>query len=157
MTCHEARDRLSEYLDNELEPTTRQELAGHLEACAACREEHRLLAAACRLLSTYGPTSCPVDFTHLAARVADRDRRWWGFPSFRYGLAAVTAAAAVVVGLWQWPRPESYLPLPGSTPPRVVVRDVAEVEELHQSFAVQQSLGARDGLVIYAAEWAGRR
>ena len=33
---------------------------------------------------------------------------------------------------------------------------VAEVEELHRSFAVQQSLGERDGLVLFAPDWVNR-
>jgi anti-sigma factor RsiW len=154
MTCREARDRLSDYLDNDLAPAARRELEDHLRACAACCEEHRLLAATCRLLSTHGPAHCPVDFTRLAIRMPAPAWRRWTFLSLRTVMATATAVVAVVVAVGQWQRPEPSPP--SESGPRVIVRDVAEVEELHRSFAVQQSLDARASLVLYAPEWAER-
>jgi predicted anti-sigma-YlaC factor YlaD len=154
MTCREARDRLSDYLDHDRALTTRRELEEHLQTCAACREEHRLLAATCRLLADLGSTPCPVDLSRIATAATVGTRRRWTFPSSRLALVAATAAALVAV-VWPWQQP---VPSPEPTGPaaRVIVRDVAEVEELHRSFAVQQSLDARAGLVLYAPEWAER-
>lgn len=155
MICREARDRLSDYLDNDMPPAARGELEDHLQACAACREEHRLLASTCRLLANLGTTPCPVDFTKLATEATLRTRSRWTFPSLPAALAAATVAAALVAAVWQWQQPLTT-PEPPGPAPRVIVRDVAEVEELHRSFAVQQSLDARAGLVLYAPEWAER-
>jgi anti-sigma factor RsiW len=157
MTCREARDRLSDYLDNLLPGTARQRLAQHLAACADCAEEYRLLAATCRLLSTYGTQPCPVDLTDLATRLPARTRRPWFSLVLLRRLAAATALAAAAVFGWQsWYRTPEGPIAPPRAPRRVVVREVAEVEELHQSFTIQQSLSGQDGLVVFAPEWAER-
>jgi predicted anti-sigma-YlaC factor YlaD len=161
MTCREARDRLSDYLDNDLAPAMRLAVGEHLRSCAACHEEHRLLAVTCRLLASVGSTRCPVDFTKLATEVAVRSgrrgpwRRSAPVPILRTALAGASAAVALVAVVWQWQRPMTT-PEPPGPAARVIARDVAEVEELHRSFAVQQSLDARAGLVLYAPEWAER-
>jgi predicted anti-sigma-YlaC factor YlaD len=155
MNCREARRRLSDYLDETLELSVRHTLSEHLEACSICREEHRLLAATRRLLSTYGESSCPVDLSYLATQRPVRARGAWFVPSLWRGLTVAGAALALAAVGWQWQRPAGEEALSSETP-RVVVRDVAEVEELHGSFAVQQSLDVRAGLVLYAPDWADR-
>jgi hypothetical protein len=76
------------------------------------------------------------------------------FLRLRRGLVAGTAAIALMGITWQWQR-SAYGP-PVSPPSRVALRELAEVEELHQAFALQQSLDARDGLLLLAPEWAER-
>lgn len=150
--CRKARERLPDYLDGALSPALRERLAGHLSACAPCREEHRLLAAARSLLSREGGMRCPSDFTHLAERVARRATRPAPFLWLRRGLVATTAAAALAGFVWLGVRvPEG---VPSATGAGVRVREVAEAEELHQAFAVQQSLDERDGLLLFAPRWA---
>jgi anti-sigma factor RsiW len=156
MTCREARRRLSDYLDDGLELSIRRELIDHLDACPACSEEQRLLAATRRLLSACGASPCPVDLTPLATRTPLRVREQRSISRVCRGLAAASAAVALIAVSWQWQRSAGERTVTPPAPHRVVVRDVAEVEELHRSFAVQQSLGTRDGLVLFAPEWAER-
>jgi anti-sigma factor RsiW len=159
MTCREARDRLSDYLDEGLNATLRRELEQHLDRCAACREEHRLLAATRQLLKTYGAVACPVDFTHLASRMPDRSAARGFSPGFRRPLMVAAAVLALAVGSWQWLRPALEPSRPDGVArqaprvPFVSGRDVAEVEDLHRSFVVQQAVGTRGGLVLFAPEW----
>jgi predicted anti-sigma-YlaC factor YlaD len=155
MTCREAQRLLSDELGNSLKHRARRLLADHLAACAACREEQRLLAATRRLLSAYGAIACPSDFTFLAARLPAHIRKRALLHRFMGGLAIAGTAAALALTAWQWQRP-ARAPLPIGTAPRVVIRDVADVAELHRAFVVQQSLGPRDGLVFFAPQWADR-
>src|SRR6185436_15301854 len=50
MTCHDARERLSAYLDDALAPDERRDVAAHLEGCAECRRELARLDATVALL-----------------------------------------------------------------------------------------------------------
>lgn len=163
MTCREARRRLSDYIDDTLNARSRQELNEHLEACPACREEHHSLAAVRRLLGAYGSPPCPVDFTHLAMRLPAPARDSWlrriSLCVVRpLGVLAMMAAAlALAVGGWRWVslavQPSGPEPSPRSLARAMGPREAPEVETLHRSFAVQQSMGARDGLVLFASEW----
>jgi anti-sigma factor RsiW len=155
MNCRKVREWLADAVDGSLETHLRDAVASHLAACADCREEHRLLATTRHLLSTYGATRAPADFTHLATRVAVRSRRPAFLLGLGRGLAMTTAAVAVGLVAWQWQRPQP--PPTELTPPQVMVREVPEVEELHEAFVVQQSLDARDGLVLFAPRWEDRR
>jgi predicted anti-sigma-YlaC factor YlaD len=151
MNCHKARKCLPDTIDGSLTPRLRVPIASHLAACAECREELRRLETTRRLLSTYGAIPAPVDFGSLAARLAVRRRGSELFLRVGRGLVVTTAAVALAAVTWQWQRP-AHEP-PGSPPPRFAVREVAEVQELHQAFAVQQSLAARDGLLLFAPQW----
>lgn len=64
MLCERTRERLSAYLDNELDPMTALDVAKHLENCPPCRRECDLLAAIDRTLKQA-----------VAAREADLDVR----------------------------------------------------------------------------------
>src|SRR5207245_2772748 len=67
MTCREAIDRLTEYLDAELTPATLAELETHLAACAPCRaylatyRETRELAAKAHRVEILEPRAEPLD------------------------------------------------------------------------------------------------
>jgi anti-sigma factor RsiW len=153
MNCCKVREHLPDTLDGALAASVQGAVERHLESCAECREEHRVLLATRALLARHGATRIPVDLTHLAARLAVRSRRPVPALWLRRGVMVATAAAALTGFVWQWQRAPQA---PGSIPPGVRVRDVAEVEELHQAFAVQQSLDERDGLVLFAPQWAER-
>jgi hypothetical protein len=155
MTCPEAQRLLSDELGNSLKQRARRLLADHLAACPACREEQRQLAATRRLLAAYGAISCPSDFTFLAARLPAHLRKRALLHRFMGGFAIAGTAAALALAASQGQRP-TLAPVPSGPAPRVVVRDVADVEELHRAFVVQQSLGPRDGLVFFASQWAER-
>jgi anti-sigma factor RsiW len=152
MNCDKARRCLADLIDGSLKPRHRGSVADHLAACAECREELRRLETTRRLLSTYGAIPAPVDFGSLAARLAVRRRGSERLLRVGRGLVVTTAAVALAAVTWQWQRP-THEP-PGPPPPRFAVREEAEVQELHQAFAVQQSLAARDGLLLFAPQWA---
>jgi len=153
MNCRKVRECLPDYLDGVLAARTRADVAAHLEVCAECATEHRLARTAKQLLVTHGRSRSPVEFTHLARNLAPARRRWEIVLWIQRGLVT-TAAAAGLLGLtWQAQRPSPQTATQG---PRMALREVAEVDELHQEFAVERSLDARDGLVLYAPQWAQR-
>jgi anti-sigma factor RsiW len=154
MNCCKARERLPDYLDGAVTQTLQDAIAAHLEACAECRQEYRLLAATRSLLSRHGAISSPIDFTYLAARLTACVPRLSPLFWLRRGLVATTAAAALAGVVWQWSRAPELTP--GHVPAGVRVKEVAEAEELHQAFAVQQSLDERDGILLFAPRWAER-
>src|SRR5579871_3828143 len=156
MTCREARDYQADSLDHGLDREARQKLAQHLDGCPACREEYRLLTKARWLLSTYGPVPCPVDFTALATRGALPVRARWPLPRLWARLALTTLLVTLGGVGWQWRRESASLPLARPRPAQLVIRDVAEVREIHEAFAVQQSLQGRDGLLLFAPDWGDR-
>lgn len=156
MTCREARAYQSDSLDDTLEPGVRRKLAQHLGGCPACQEEYRLLAEARWLLSTYGASACPVDLTHLASLQPLRSRTRWSIPRLRARLAIATLALTLAPAGWLWQRASVSSRSARAMPPQLVIRDVAEVQELHESFAVQQSLQGRDGLLLFAPDWGER-
>jgi anti-sigma factor RsiW len=153
MDCRKVRECLPDYLDGVLSPKTRDAVAAHLEGCAGCAAERRLSSATRQLLVTHAATRSPVDFTHLARNLAPAKRRWEIILWLQRGLVT-TAAAAALFGI-TWQAQHSGLPTTPS-PTRVALREVAEVDELHQEFAVDKSLHDRDGLVLFAAQWAER-
>src|SRR5258708_1003824 len=116
MTCREARSRLSDELNRSLSAAARSELAEHLAACSGCREERRLLGATRQLLSNYGASQCPVDFTYLAAKLPALRERRGRLLSLRYGLTAAAAAVALTAAGRFWPHPgaETLSPPPAS-------------------------------------------
>ena len=69
MRCAWTRRRLSAYMDGELEPSTAQTVAGHLEACAACAARWRSLRGAMELLGDVPRLECRES---VASRILDR-------------------------------------------------------------------------------------
>ena len=69
MNCRAARERLSSYLDRDLEGTTSQALAAHLEACAACQARWRTLRVAIDALQELPRVGAAEP---IAARILDR-------------------------------------------------------------------------------------
>ncbi len=88
--CEQVRERLSAWLDGELAPDARGEVAAHLKDCGECRRELALLA---RLDSTLGILEAPVP-AGLTERVLDRLR-----PRRRYGWQSLAMAASLVLGI----------------------------------------------------------
>lgn len=103
MTCDEARESLSAYLDEALAPHERSQVDAHLETCPACRRELAALRGTVALLQRAEPARAPVGFVDRVVAAA-RPRPW-----YRRGAAAVLlplsvklpleAAAVVMVGL----------------------------------------------------------
>jgi len=106
MTAHrEVIDRLSGYLDEELDPVTSADLAAHLKSCPACtgelsrlrslhfalREGAKIHAAPDRLRARVGALLGPPSAPRLERRFAWQSLLGWA------GAAAVVAAAWIVV------------------------------------------------------------
>ena len=70
MTCHDARERLSAYLDDALAPDERRDVAAHLEGCAECRRELARLDATVALLRRVEPARAPVGFVDRVVEAA---------------------------------------------------------------------------------------
>ena len=76
MTCEEARDALSAYLDEALAPEERSRVDAHLEGCAECRRELAALRATVALLHRVEPARAPVGFVDRVAAAA-QPRPWY--------------------------------------------------------------------------------
>jgi len=128
MTCVGVRNRLSAWMDGDLDPSAARGVSTHLSACAACRRRARELVAASRALSELPRLEPPES---VATRVRDRielETRnpalaflFRGFGAARpYMLPSIVPAALVVVTLLagalaldSGPLPEVRLP-PGA-------------------------------------------
>lgn len=76
MNCHDARESLSAYLDEALDPDERRQVAAHLEGCAECRRELARLEQTVALLRRVEPARAPVGFVDRVTAAA-RPRPWY--------------------------------------------------------------------------------
>jgi hypothetical protein len=102
MTCHDARESLSAYLDEALAPDERRELGAHLEGCPDCRRELARLEQTVALLHRVEPARAPVGFVDRVMEAA-RPRPWYRrvaaaiFVPFSVKLPAEATALVMVV------------------------------------------------------------
>jgi anti-sigma factor (TIGR02949 family) len=89
-TCEQVRERLSAWLDGELDAAERGEVAAHLEACPGCRAE---LAVLSRLDAALGTLTSPLP-PQLPEKVLERLR-----PRRRYWWQSLAMAASLVLGI----------------------------------------------------------
>ncbi len=61
MKCREAKELLSPYLDGAITGTEMQALQQHLDGCAACMREYRLLLQTQQLLTSVARPKAPAD------------------------------------------------------------------------------------------------
>jgi anti-sigma factor RsiW len=88
--CPEVQERLSAWLDGELEETWLAALSAHLEVCAPCRRELAQLQALDAVLGDL-PAPAPLYLAdRVLARLARPPRRWW---------QSLALAATLVMGL----------------------------------------------------------
>lgn len=105
MKCKVARGLLSRYLDDELAPSSRAALEGHLSQCARCRAE---LVVQCRLWAFLGalePLEAPEVLVGIERRLAEPPRWFLSWNVLRARASSYSAAAALLalfslVGLW---------------------------------------------------------
>ena len=76
MSCHDARESLTAFLDEALAPDERQRVAQHLEGCPECRRELARLEQTVALLHRVEPVRAPVGFVD-AVTAAARPRPWY--------------------------------------------------------------------------------
>jgi anti-sigma factor RsiW len=114
VTCTEAREQLTAYLDGELEGERGSAVRGHLRACEACRQaatDEAALRDGLRVLPPVDPPAslwAGVQARLAQAEVADAERpawrralaRWW-LARPQLGLGALALAAIVLVIAWR--------------------------------------------------------
>jgi len=131
MSGHE-RERLSAYLDGELDPADRAAIEAHLTGCAECRGVLAELAAvdvAARALPAEAP---PGYFESLPARVRGRieaaGARWpaarWRLPAWTWA-AAAALILAVITPITLWHPRARVASSPAAGPPREAVETYA--------------------------------
>src|SRR2546425_1213792 len=89
-------DRLQAFLSGGLSPAEREQADAHLSACAQCREERDLLAAAAALIPPLPPREPRAGFAAMVALNA-RDRREPFVRWLRWSLGGVLAAGVAAV------------------------------------------------------------
>jgi Putative zinc-finger len=104
MTCHDARERFSEWVDDALPPDERAAVAAHLETCADCRRELDRVSGTVALLRRMERPRAPVGFVDRVLEAA-RPTPWPArllrrvFVPLRVKLPAEAAALLLVAGL----------------------------------------------------------
>jgi hypothetical protein len=100
MNCHDARERLSDFLDDALDAPERAEIRVHLEGCPDCRREAEQLRATVSLLSRVERPRAPADFVDRVMAAAHsvpwyrKLGRWLFLP---LGIKLPAEAAAMVM------------------------------------------------------------
>lgn len=93
-SCQWIRTKLSAFLDNELDASTRQKIARHLEDCPSCRGELQEEQRLATLLGTYCDESLPEGLqTKILNKIHHHQkRRWWLFN--------IPVAASIAIAFW---------------------------------------------------------
>lgn len=121
LTCHQARDLISPYLDNEVTPEQAERLWAHLFLCGPCLRRYREIERLAAIARRHAPVQVPA---HLLPRVLAAVAQAAALPRRRpalrlapAGLAALGSAAAVLAGLLllRSPVPRSTAELQPST------------------------------------------
>lgn len=76
MTCHDARETFSAFLDEALAPDERRDVEVHLAGCPECRRELERLRQTIALLHRVAPARAPVGFVDRVTAAA-RPRPWY--------------------------------------------------------------------------------
>jgi hypothetical protein len=132
MSCDEAREQLSAWLDDALTFDERGALDAHLHACAECRRELTRLEHAVSLLQAVEPARAPAGFVDRvvgAARRVPRHRRllrrqFWPLEvKLPLGAAAVVLVSVTALYLyWQSPELQQATLVEAPPPPAAVPR-----------------------------------
>jgi anti-sigma factor RsiW len=100
MNCHDARDRLSDFLDEALGPPELAEVRAHVEGCPECRGELERLRATVSLLARVERPRAPLGFVDrvmAAARPVPWYRRFGRLLFLPLGIKLPAEAAAMVM------------------------------------------------------------
>ena len=100
MNCHDARERLSDFLDEAVGASELAEIGAHLEGCPECRRELERLRATVSLLSRVERPRAPVGFVDrvmAAARPVPWYRRLGRWLFLPLGIKLPAEAAAMVM------------------------------------------------------------
>ena len=102
MRCKQARQMISQHIDEVLAPDGRNDFASHIRDCAACREELEETCAVHRMFASAERFSAPYGFaTRVLANLEEKEgaRPWslLGFRTFFLRTAQVGFALVVMV------------------------------------------------------------
>jgi len=102
ITCNEARELFSPFIDNCLSAKENEILNGHLSLCSACRDELNEWRAISSTLSQMQPMACPdPDFSQaIINTIKTREKTQFKFAAFgiKKQFAAAAAAALIMFG-----------------------------------------------------------
>jgi hypothetical protein len=132
MSCDEAREQLSAWLDDALTREERGALDAHLHACAECRRELARLEHAVSLLRAVEPARAPAGFVDRVVGAARRvpwhrrllRRLFWPLEvKLPLGAAAVVLVSVTALYLyWQSPELQQATLVEAPPPPAAVPR-----------------------------------
>jgi hypothetical protein len=140
------QERLSEYLDDELDAPTRAELEAHLEGCPPCRRVLADLRTLQRAARNLPERAVAHDLWPGLARQLDREPR----PRRRLEWALAFAAGVLVTGsLWVWSRGRE-------SAPSIVAQGESYLLLLHdpEALGAGQSAAERAAIAEQYGRWA---
>ncbi len=102
MRCKQARQMISQYIDEALGPDAKKAFASHIRDCAACREEMEEIRAVHQMFASAERFSAPYGFaTRVLANLEEKEgaRPWslLGFKTFFLRTAQVGFALVVMI------------------------------------------------------------
>jgi hypothetical protein len=119
MKCEVCSELLEEYLDGELAPQDREQLAAHLTACIECSESFAALTAEQEFFARYDREIevPPFLWTRIAAHTKTAKRSWL-FGKSSLATAIAVLLLALTIGLvYLLSKPKTAEPKLASTPP----------------------------------------
>ena len=103
LSCRDVTRRLARLADDPVESDREGEaLAGHLRACAACREAAEAQVAVAEILRSRPPSAPPAGFAARVAARIDRERGLLGLADWRRWALRVAPVAAALVAAALW-------------------------------------------------------
>jgi anti-sigma factor RsiW len=99
MHCREVQSLLGDLIEGELPPETAGQVVAHLEHCAECQREHRVMRQVIAALEAFPTVTEPADLTE---RVMAQIPTWRVLPGFRvWSTDAIVGAvsAGLVLGM----------------------------------------------------------
>jgi anti-sigma factor RsiW len=90
MHCREVQSLLGDLIEGELPPETAGQVVAHLEHCAECQSEHRVMRQVIAVLEAFPTVTEPADLTE---RVMAQIPTWRVLPGFRVWTADAIVGA----------------------------------------------------------------
>jgi len=157
MDCTRVRDLLADYSVQVLDGRTHRLVEGHLQLCADCKEELRVLDSVMILVEEYGTLAPPPGLFNAvrnqieAGQVTRQRPAWWAF--FLTTPARVTAMGmamgAVALGLLMPTTPTSLTP---PLDPHLPIAGQVATGELSSSIR-QHAMAATEGPLADRVAW----
>ncbi|RMG21251.1 MAG: hypothetical protein D6729_01175, partial [Deltaproteobacteria bacterium] len=100
MTCRDVNERLSRFVEADLDAESREAVAAHLEACPACRRAHEALVLTLKGLGSLPREAAPADLAERIRRRAEAQPTspGWHREALLAAAVALLALGTAVVG-----------------------------------------------------------